>query len=84
MSILPDGLDVVLGEEIYKSEDSNLVKDALIRLGVDASDTFQEFYNEYAGPFWEEYVPFELLDILKKLIGNRPFKVFCKETYKNG
>ena len=64
MSNLPDRLDEVLGEKIYKREDSNLVKEALIRLGVDASDTFQEFYNQYAGPFWEEHVPFELLDIV--------------------
>jgi hypothetical protein len=63
MSILPERLDEVLGEEMYKREDSNLVQDALIRLGVKASDTFQEFYIHYAGPFWEEHVPFELLDI---------------------
>ena len=25
--------------------------------------TFQEFYTQYAGSFWEEHVPFELLDI---------------------
>lgn len=63
MSILPDRLNEVLEEEIYKREDKNLVKDVLIRLGVDPSNTFQEFYNQYAGPFWEEHVPFELLDI---------------------
>ncbi len=64
MSILPNRLDEVLGEEMYKREERNLVKDALIRLDVDASDTFQEFYNQYAGPFWEEFVPFELLDMV--------------------
>ncbi|MGC4376653.1 SMI1/KNR4 family protein [Fictibacillus sp. Mic-4] len=63
MSILPERLDEILGEEIYKREDSKLVQDALRRLGVNASDTFQEFYNHYEGPFWEENVPFELLDI---------------------
>lgn len=35
MSILPERLDEVLGEEIYKREDSNLVQEALIRLGVE-------------------------------------------------
>ena len=64
MNILPERLDEVLGEEIYKREDSNEVKDSLIRLGVDTSDTFQGFYNQYAGPFWGEHVPFELLDIV--------------------
>jgi antitoxin component of RelBE/YafQ-DinJ toxin-antitoxin module len=42
------------------------VKDALMRLGVDVSDTFREFYNQYAGPFWEEHVPFELLDLAEE------------------
>jgi hypothetical protein len=63
MSILPERLDEVLGEEIYKRENINLVQDALIRLGVNALDTFEEFYIQYAGPFWEEHVLFELLDI---------------------
>ncbi|WP_077357055.1 SMI1/KNR4 family protein [Virgibacillus halodenitrificans] len=66
MSILPERLDEVLGEEIYKREDSNLVQEALTRLGVNASDTFQEFYIQYEGPFWEEHVPFELLDITEE------------------
>lgn len=57
MSILPGRLDEVLGEEIYKRDDRNLVKDALIRLGVDVSDTFQEFYNQYAGPFGKSMYP---------------------------
>lgn len=63
MSILPERLKEVLGEKIYKREDSNLAKDALIRLDVNASEAFQEFYIRYEGPFWEEYVPFELLDL---------------------
>jgi len=63
---LPEKLDEILREEIYKREYCNLVQDALIRLGLSASDTFQEFYNQYAGPFWEEHVPFELLDIADK------------------
>jgi hypothetical protein len=61
-----DRLDEVLVKEIYKREDRILVKDTLIRLGVGASDTFREFYNQYAGPFWEEHVPFELLDIAEE------------------
>lgn len=64
MNVLPHRLDEILGKEIYKREDRKLVKSALIRLGVDASDTFQEFYYQYAGSFWEEHVPFELLDIV--------------------
>ncbi|WP_313897347.1 SMI1/KNR4 family protein [Bacillus cereus group sp. BfR-BA-01380] len=64
MNVLPDKLDQVLREDIYKREDKKNVKEALISLGVEVSDTFSEFYDRYAGPFWEEHVPYELLDII--------------------
>ena len=35
------------------------------RLGVKVSETFCEFYYRYTGPFWEESVPFELLDVVE-------------------
>ncbi|AUJ24345.1 hypothetical protein A21D_01246 [Virgibacillus dokdonensis] len=66
MNILPDRIDEFLGEEMYKREDKNLVEDALKRLGVNPSVTFREFYNQYEGPFWEEHVPFALLDIVEE------------------
>lgn len=40
MNILPKRLEEVLGDQMYIREDSNLVHDALIRLGVNPSDTF--------------------------------------------
>lgn len=64
MCTLPDRLNEILGEQIYKRENSNLVQAALIRLGVETSGAFLEFYKNYAGPFWEEYVPFVLLDLI--------------------
>ncbi|NPC91938.1 SMI1/KNR4 family protein [Bacillus sp. WMMC1349] len=64
MNLLPEKLNAVLEDEIYKREDQNVVKEALKRLDVNVSDAFLEFYNLYAGPFWEENVPFELLDII--------------------
>lgn len=64
VNVLPDKLDQVLGEYIYKREDKKNVKEALSSLGVEVSDTFSEFYDRYTGPFWEEHVPYELLDIV--------------------
>ncbi|MDO7487577.1 hypothetical protein Q5O89_20810 [Peribacillus frigoritolerans] len=45
MSILPEKLDQVLGEDIYKREDKSKVNEALNSLEVDVSDTFREFYH---------------------------------------
>lgn len=64
MSILPEKLVQVLGEYIYKREDKSKVNEALNSLEVAVSDTFREFYYYYAGPFLEEFVSFELLDIV--------------------
>ncbi|MFD4930398.1 SMI1/KNR4 family protein [Peribacillus butanolivorans] len=64
MSILPEKLVQVLGEDIYKRADKSKVNEALNSLEVGVSDTFREFYYYNAGPFWEEFVPFELLDMV--------------------
>lgn len=64
MSVLPNRLTEVLENERYAREDPTLVGNALKRLGVDSSDTFKAFYHHYEGPFWEEHVPFELLDLV--------------------
>ncbi|MDQ7862736.1 hypothetical protein RCO48_22050 [Peribacillus frigoritolerans] len=61
---MPEKLVQVLGEDIYKREDKIKVNEALNSLEVYVSDTFREFYHYYTGPFWEECVPFELLDIV--------------------
>src|SRR5699024_551076 len=65
MSNLPDKLNEVIGEDIYIREDKIAVTNSLARLNVAVSDTFEEFYQLYEGPFWEEHVPFELLDIVE-------------------
>ncbi|MFD0590081.1 SMI1/KNR4 family protein [Paenibacillus sp. GCM10027627] len=64
MANLPDGLEEVLEEEIYVRKNKGEVQNAISRLGVTVSGTFFEFYSKYEGPFWEEYVSFELLDIV--------------------
>lgn len=58
-----DYLDGILPEDIYKRSDKNQVRNSLIRLKSNPSDTFKSFYNRYEGPFWEEGLGFELLDI---------------------
>src|SRR5690625_3785154 len=68
MSNLPYKLNEVIGGEIYKREDKNEITVFLEKLEVKVSDTFKEFYELYEGPFWEEHVHFELLDIVEDLI----------------
>lgn len=56
-------LEGFLNGDMYKRSNKNQVHACLLRLESEPSDTFKSFYNKYEGPFWEENVPFELLDI---------------------
>lgn len=49
VNVLPDKLDQVLGEYIYKREDKKNVKEALISLGVEVSDTFLAIDLKFSG-----------------------------------
>jgi len=64
MQALPNCLEEVSEEDIYKREDKDQVNEVINRLGVEVSNTFREFYHRFAGPFWDEHVPYELLDII--------------------
>lgn len=64
MHALPNCLEEVLEEDIYKRADKDQVNEVINRLGVEVSNTFREFYYRFAGPFWDEHVPYELLDII--------------------
>ncbi|MED3987368.1 SMI1/KNR4 family protein [Peribacillus simplex] len=83
MSILPEKLDQVLGEDIYKREDKSKVNEALnsLEVDVDVSNTFREFYHYYAGPFWEEFVPFELLDIVEEENNIESYTLISREEH---
>ena len=56
MHALPNRLEEVLKEDIYKREDKGQVNEVINRLGVEVSNTFREFYYRFAGPFWEVHV----------------------------
>lgn len=66
MTHLPKRLSHILAGEIYQRSDIDLVKEALSMLNVNPSPAFKEFYGKYAGPFWEEHIPFELLDVAEE------------------
>ncbi|XKK25414.1 hypothetical protein HFP65_02600 [Bacillus sp. CB62A.1] len=51
MHALPNRLEEVLEEDIYKREDKGQVNEVINRLGVEVSNTFREFYYRFAGPF---------------------------------
>lgn len=65
MSMLPNGLEEVLSDGIYLRNDKNEVIKAIKELDVNPSKEFIEFYTTYAGPFWEETLGVELMDMIQ-------------------
>lgn len=82
MSILPVKLHKVLEDDIYNREDKGEVDEKLLNLDVEVSDTFREFYYRYAGPFWEEHVPYELLDLVDDDINIEFNTLIVREKHK--
>lgn len=66
LHILPDQLADILKEDGYKRQDKYKVAETLASLDVKVSQVFREFYQQYCGPFWEEHVPYELLDLMEE------------------
>ena len=64
MSNLLQGLEGVLSDTIYLRDDTEVVIKAIKELDVSPSEDFIQFYTKYAGPFWEESLGIELMDII--------------------
>lgn len=57
-------LKEVLDAGIYARKDKEPVIQAFRRLKVNVPESVVDFFNNFAGPFWEETLGMELLDIV--------------------
>lgn len=83
MTSLPSELKQILGEDIYHRQSKIEVQQALIRLDLEllVSDAFGDFYSNYCGSFWEENVPFELLDIVEGNNTIESYTLICRKEH---
>ncbi|MBU3202454.1 SMI1/KNR4 family protein [Clostridium estertheticum] len=81
MNILPKGLGNILSDDIYLREDKKAVVTALEELGIKPSNEFIEFYTTYSGPFWEETLGVELMDIIEENNNIFTYTNICREHY---
>lgn len=81
MSILPKGLEKVLSDDIYLRNNKKAVVIAIEELGISPSKEFVEFYTTYSGPFWEETLGVELLDIIEENNNIVKYTNICREQY---
>lgn len=59
-----ENLREVLDADTYVRKDKKTVMQAFQRLNVNVPELVAEFFNNFAGPFWEETLGMELLDIV--------------------
>ena len=84
MSKLPRGLEEILSDTIYLRSNKEAVVKAIKELDIIPSEEFIEFYTRYEGPFWEETLGIELMDIIED--SNNIFKStnICRNEYGFG
>lgn len=81
MNILPKGLEKVLSDDIYLREDKKVVDNAIEELGIKPSEEFITFYINYSGPFWEETLGLELMDIIEENNNIVSYTNICRKQY---
>lgn len=81
MNKLPRNLDSVLSDKMYLRSNKNNVIEAIKALDINPSEAFVQFYTKYEGPFFEENLGIELMDIIEEI--NNIFKStnICRDEY---
>ncbi|WP_291581504.1 SMI1/KNR4 family protein [Clostridium sp. UBA6640] len=81
MNILPNGLEEVLSDNIYLRSNKDEVIKALKELNISPLKEFIQFYTTYAGPFWEEPLGVELMDIVEENNNIVKSTSICRDEY---
>lgn len=74
-------LNEVLDSDIYARESAEEVVRAFQRLGVKVSEEVEAFFVNFAGPFWEETLGMEFLDIIEDEINIESVTMECRREH---
>lgn len=74
-------LKKILDNNIYARADENDVMQAFKRLDVKVSKLVEEFFLNFAGPFWEETIGMELLDIVNDSVNIESVTNVCRKVH---
>lgn len=80
MSII-NRLTKILDKSLYSRNDKEEVIEAFKRLDVNVSEIVKEFYLNFEGPFWEETLGMELLDIINDEVNIESITNECREVH---
>lgn len=74
-------LKEILDSNTYARENSDDVLQAFLRLNVNVSKSVEEFFTNFAGPFWEENIGMEFLDIVDDEINIENMTNECRREH---
>lgn len=75
-------LKQILDENVYERKEKAEVKNAFHRLNVKASESLEQFYMNFAGPFWKETLGVELLDMVEDDVNVESMTMECRNIHK--
>ena len=74
-------LKKILDKSTYARTDKNEVIQTLKRLDVKVPKLFEDFFLEFAGPFWEEKIGMEFLDIVDDKVNIESVTNECRRVH---
>ena len=74
-------LKEILDHNTYARADENEVIQAFQRLDVKVSNLVKEFFMNFAGPFWEETLGMEFLDIVEDNVNIESVTNVCRKVH---
>lgn len=74
-------LSGILDEGTYARKDKSMVAQAFQRLNVNVSESVIEFFNHFSGPFWEETLGMEFLDIVEDDVNIEVLTNECRKEH---
>mgnify|MGYP002511415736 CR=1 FL=1 len=74
-------LKKILDKSTYARTDKNEVIHTLKRLDVKVPKLFEDFFLEFAGPFWEEKIGMEFLDIVDDKVNIESVTNECRRVH---
>ena len=74
-------LKTILDSSTYARADESKVLRAFERLDVKVSELVEEFFLNFAGPFWEETLGMELLDIVDDKVNIESVTNECRKVH---
>ena len=78
---IPQEIEFTLTDKVYKRYDRALAAEVLNKLNVSQNSLLFNFYINYEGPFWSEFLGYELLDVYEVIENIEAATSTCRDSF---